>query len=80
MFARNNTETQSHKMNWKKVNSTTYLAEGEHGHFEIKLSCSHRRRTFWAKYIGYTGKRFCLPPFASLKDAKEACEDSWYWE
>lgn len=68
------------KMKWERVSSTTYKAIGAHGLFEVKMSRINGVRKFWAKYFGNSGKHFCMPPFDSLKAAKEACEDSWYWE
>lgn len=80
MQAQQKADTHICKMKWEKLSSTTHKAIGVHGLFEIKESRSQGKRKFWAKYFGNTGKQFCMPPFDSLKSAKAACEDSWYWE
>jgi hypothetical protein len=64
-------------MKWEKVGKRRWEAIGNVGRFIIEQS----GKLFWARYINNIGTRtFKLKPTQKLKEAKELCQDNYYWE
>lgn len=64
-------------MKWEQVSSTKWEAFGEDGAFYIERS----RGLFWGRYSSAkNGKSFKMKPTKKLSEAKELCEENFYWE
>lgn len=62
-------------MKWNKTSNRVWRAVGSDGSFVITQS----GKRFWSQYIS-DAKSFKMPPKAKLSEAKEMCEESYYWE
>lgn len=62
-------------MKWVNKN-WYYEAEGKYGSFKV-----YKNGYMWVgEYLGKTGKFFKLPARKYLKDAKELCQQNFWWE
>ena len=69
--------TPTKHMQWVQTSSTKWEAVGEDGAFYIERS----RGLFWGRYSSEkNGKSFKMKPKKKLSEAKEQCEDNFYWE
>lgn len=69
------TDSEAAGMQWKKVSSSTWEAEGKFGKFRIERF----RGKFWSRYAS-EDTAFNLRPKDTLNEAKSQCEDNDYWE
>ncbi len=64
-------------MQWVQTSSTKWEAVGEEGSFYIERS----HGLFWGRYSSeINGKSFKMKPKKKLREAKEQCEENFYWE
>lgn len=64
-------------MKWAKIENRLWQAEGEDGTFTINQT----GKMFWSRYSSRNGIRTIrMPPKTSIKEAKEMCENNYFWE
>lgn len=62
-------------MKWEKISNRVWIAKGRLGTWTI-TQCG---KLFWGKYESCT-KTFKMRPTLKLSEAKNNCQDNYYWE
>lgn len=62
-------------MEFKKIRSTLYVAQGNESKFTLKKS----RGMWWGTCENNT-TTFRFPPKKQLKEAMKICKENYYWE